>query len=71
MALDPELLAMRIRQIQDRLGYDGPMRTERADKQIAKAYLMEGFFMRGGKMYDPNFKHLGLGVYELTAKERQ
>lgn len=56
-----------IADLQDRLGHPSSPK-DRVKRPIAQAWLLEGWFLRNGDGYEPKAKHLGAGVYELSAK---
>jgi len=50
---------------------DWPGRSERIDsKKIVRELLKMDFFFSRGEMFAFYAKHIGCGVYEITAKEK-
>ena len=42
----------------------------RSERSIAKQFLLNGNFFYNGDLKEPHAKHIGLGVYILTAKSK-
>lgn len=44
--------------------------TSRTDRKTAKAFLLADWFMANGTMWNPKSKHVGCGIYELSAEKK-
>ena len=47
-----------------------PDASSRTTIKVARELLLHGDFIARGRLYDFCSKHVGAGVYEITAKER-
>lgn len=56
--------------IQERLGNSREDYSERVDRPIAKAFLLRGNYFWNGSLCEPQAKHVGLGVYDVSVKKQ-
>lgn len=61
------VLSTEVVRLQAKLG-DRPTLKERVDRPIAKAWLLDGAFMRNGERWEPVAKSVGLGVFDVSVK---
>jgi hypothetical protein len=61
------LITEEVKRLQAKLG-DKPTTKERVDRPIAKAFILDGAFMRNGERWEPTAKAIGLGVFDVGVK---
>lgn len=62
-------LTPEVRRIQAHLGsFAGA--TSRADRKTAKAFMLADWWFYNGVMWSPKSKHVGCGIYELSAERK-
>lgn len=63
------LIDQEVARLQAKLGDGaGAGMAERVDRPVAKAFLLNGAFMRRGERWEPTAKHVGLGVYDVNVR---